>query len=206
MHYTVTSVFEYDFRVKGSKFLGYLAAANNIEQATEALETVKSQHPTATHHCYGYIINPNRPAEFASDDGEPGGTAGLPILNALRSHHLMNVMLVVVRYYGSTKLGKAGLIEAYGETAEGTIRASSLKRLLSVKEYRIVYDYPQQNIIEKMKNNFTLIERRATYLEQVALEISIPVGECEQFEAAVSSLAHLLGEFKPGEFSFLIVE
>lgn len=197
---TVTSSFFSDYRVKSSKFLGYLCPATTISEAEKHLESVKKEHPTATHHCYAYLLKPNEPVEFSSDDGEPSGTAGLPILNVLKSHNLMNVIMIVVRYYGGTKLGKSGLIDAYKTSSQQAIESASLKTLIPVLTYQLEYGYSQQSLIEKWKNTFTWIEVESQYLETVKLTIGCPKNECKNFEAAVSSKEHLLIGFdKVGE-------
>lgn len=194
MFYTVTSPFQYDYRIKGSKFLGIINSAVSREEAEKQLSDVKSEHPAATHHCYGFIIDPIEPDEMAADDGEPAGTAGLPILNALRSFGMINVILIVVRYFGGTKLGKPGLIEAYKETAIGTLKKAVLKKLIPVKTYRILYDYSQQALIDKLKHDFPVIELSASYFEYIELFIGCPLNISEQFELTLSGKKHLFRE------------
>ncbi len=203
---TVTNTWQSDYRIKGSKFLGYIAPADDKKDAEQVLGTIKFEHPTATHHCYAYRINPHRPEEFASDDGEPGGTAGLPILNAAKAHDLMNIILIVVRYYGGTKLGKSGLIDAYGHTAELTIKQAELHQILPIKTFRIVYDYQHQGIIDKMKNDFTWIELNSTYLEKVTIECGCPVSEATRFLAEVKKSEHLFDEAEANGETFHIIK
>lgn len=203
MH-TVTSVFTCEYRIKGSKFLGFLCPASVVNQTETHLDSIKREHPTATHHCYAYLLDPNEPVEFSSDDGEPGGTAGMPILNALRSNDLMNVILIVVRYYGGTKLGKSGLIDAYQTTAQQTIQSARLKKLTPIKIYSVEYDYSQQSLINKWKSSFTLIELESSYLETVELTLSCPKLESDQFEVLVRPHGHQLIRFEPAGESFHI--
>jgi uncharacterized YigZ family protein len=124
--HTVNKPYHAEYRVKGSKFPSYIYPAEDRDDVNTVLTNLKSEHPAATHHCYAYRLHPNNVIEFDQDDGEPGSTAGLPILGSLRSNELINVLLVVVRYYGGTKLGKSGLIEAYGHTADLCIQKASL--------------------------------------------------------------------------------
>ncbi len=184
--------------------MGYLCSAKTIQEAENQLESVKSEHPTASHHCYAYLINPNEPVEYSSDDGEPGGTAGLPILNTLRSHDLMNVIMISVRYFGGTKLGKAGLIDAYQTSAQQSIESARLKTLVPVKTYQFEYDYSQQSLIEKWKNTYTWIELESSYLETVKLTIGCPKDETDPFEKAVHSKKHQLIDFEHVGESFHI--
>lgn len=193
---TVISTFSSDYRIKGSKFFGYLYPATTTKQAEDHLDFVKTEHPTATHHCYAYLLNPNEPVEFCSDDGEPGGTAGLPILNTLKSSHLMNVIMISVRYYGGTKLGKAGLIDAYQTSAQKSIESATLKTLVPIKTYQVEYDYSRQSLIEKWKNTFPWIELESSYLETVVLQVGCPKKESKSFEKAVQSKKHQLIDFE----------
>lgn len=205
MH-TITSVFTSEYRVKGSRFLGFLCPSENDSNIGKHLDEIRREHPTATHHCYAYLINPNKPVEFSTDAGEPGGTAGLPILNTLKSHDLMNVILVVVRYYGGTKLGKSGLIDAYHTTAHQSIQSATLKELVFIEVFRLKYKYSQQSLIDKWKNSFPLIELDSTYMENVELSIGCPKQQAKQFEAAVSAQKHQLIDFETDGESFHIEE
>jgi uncharacterized YigZ family protein len=204
--YTVTKTAVSDYRVKGSEFLGYLFPCKDVKKADKLLQKVRSEHHTATHHCYAYALDPHDKTEFSSDDGEPGGTAGLPIQNILRSYDMINVMLIVVRYYGGTKLGKAGLIDAYSHTAKLTAETAVLKEVLPVKTFKIIYDYPQQGAIDKLKNDFTLIELDSSYLQHVELNIGVPVSESGIFESKLMSLAHLFDEIEDTGKGYHIVE
>jgi len=194
--YTVTKLYQSDYRIKGSKFLGYLQQIEHKDDADSFLEWVKDEHPTATHHCYAWRVNPNKVQEFDQDDGEPGGTAGMPILNALRSAELINCMMVSVRYYGGTKLGKSGLIDAYGESARLCIQKADRFPVIPIQTYRIVYGYEHQGIIDKLKNDFTVIELNSEYMENVSLVIGVPKVDKARFEGKVESVKHLLDDFE----------
>lgn len=203
---TVTTLYTSDYRIKGSKFFGFLAPASTQQEVDLFLDKIKSEHPTATHHCYAYRINPNEPEEFDQDDGEPSGTAGLPILNALRSAELINCVIVSVRYYGGTKLGKSGLIDAYGESAKRCIEKAALKNVVKVIQYKIVYDYQHQGIIDKLKNDFPLIELKSTYLEKVEYLFGCPVSTKDRFDGVLKSFIHLFDDYQKLDESFHIEE
>ena len=98
---------------KGSKFLGFAYPVNDEKELKKSLDALKAEHPKATHHCYAYRLGLNGENYRANDDGEPSGSAGLPIYNQLLANELTNILLVVVRYYGGTKLGVSGLVKAY---------------------------------------------------------------------------------------------
>ncbi len=156
------------------------------------LSEAKSEHPTATHHCYAWRVNPAQPEEYASDAGEPGGTAGLPILNQLRSAELINVGCIVVRYYGGTKLGKAGLIESYGHTAGLCIEQARLHRLTPTRLFRIEYPYELQSQVERWKNTYNLTEKESEYGVKVRLTLACPLPLSDAFAGELDSSRHLL--------------
>lgn len=188
---TVDSPVTEKFRDKGSKFIGCLFPAENREAFDERLGKIKSDHPDATHHCYAWRIGPHQIEEFVQDDGEPAGTAGTPILNRLKAYGLVNCGIVVVRYYGGTRLGKPGLIAAYGEAAERCIKKASFFDLTPTVEFRIRYPYDRQNEIDRLKNSYGLTELDSDYLEQVTLYLACRAQHADSFSAQLKKLEHL---------------
>lgn len=104
---------EIELNEKKSRFIAYVFELETLEDVKCNLETLKKEHKKASHICYGYIYNKERVCEKCSDDGEPNGTAGYPILNVLKKKNLSNIMVAVVRYFGGIKLGAGGLTRAY---------------------------------------------------------------------------------------------
>lgn len=178
------------FREKGSKFIGHLFPADSIEAFEEELEALESEYPDATHHCYAWRLDPTNIQEFAQDDGEPSGTAGLPILNQLKSYKVVEAGLVVVRYYGGTNLGKSGLIEAYGRSAEHCLTKAQLKTLELIQKVEVTYPYSMQSIIEKLKHHYNLKEFEANYLEEVSLTLGCPSEHVASFKKSLKQLSH----------------
>lgn len=119
-----------EMEVKKSRFLGYATHADNWDDATTYLEQVKAEHPKARHWCYGFQCGYNPVHQRCSDDGEPTGTAGAPILGAIKGERLSNVVCVVVRYFGGVKLGAGGLIRAYGSAARQVLREAPVDVLI----------------------------------------------------------------------------
>lgn len=171
--------------------MGFLFPAASKQVFNDKLSNLKSRYPDATHHCYGWRIYPNQVEEFAQDDGEPSGTAGLPILNRLKSAEIVNCGCVVVRYYGGTNLGKSGLIQAYGEAAKRCLDRADLLKLVPTQNFRIIYDYDQQNKIDQLKNSFDLKELDAEYLERVSLEIACRSTQARAFKTMLDQKEHL---------------
>ncbi len=179
------------FREKGSKFIGYLFPAESKESFEVRLEELKSEYPDATHHCYAWRINPAELIEFSQDDGEPGGTAGRPILNQLKSYEIVNAGIVVVRYYGGTNLGKPGLIEAYGRSAEHCLQKAELQAISLIRKVEISYPYSMQNSIEKLMHRFDLKELESHYTENVSLILACPLQHKASLKKSLNQMEHL---------------
>lgn len=188
--FTVKQTTKTSFREKGSKFIGFLFPISSKSGFEKELNTIQSQYPDATHHCYALRINPHKVEEFSQDDGEPSGTAGLPILNKLKSYDVVNCGCIVVRYYGGTKLGTSGLIQAYGHTAEYCLEKANLQKVIPTKNFKIIYPYHQQKEIDQLKNQFDLKEVEAEYLEKVTLKMACRADQADRFLTALETLEH----------------
>lgn len=139
---------------KGSKFIGYAFPVNDEKELKAALESIWEQHPKATHHCYAFRMGLNGENYRANDDGEPSGSAGLPIYNQLLANDITNVLLVVVRYYGGTKLGVSGLVKTYKESAKITLEEAQIVLRELESEITLQFPFTQQNIIFTLLNKF----------------------------------------------------
>lgn len=200
---TINKTYESSFRELGSKFMGYLFPATTEQDFQDELDRIKSEYPDATHHCWAWRLNPAQPKEFSSDDGEPSGTAGLPILNQLRSFEVVNAGIAVVRYYGGTKLGKPGLIQAYGRGAQLCLESANLISIKPVQLFEIQYPYSEENTINKFKNDFELSVQDSEYLEYVKLKIACPKQNSDRFEKEISGMEYLKITFEKLEESFI---
>lgn len=178
------------FREKGSKFIGHLFPVDSKETFESRLAEIKARYPDATHHCYAWRIDPAHLEEFAQDDGEPGGTAGLPILNRLKSYDAVNAAIVVVRYYGGTNLGKSGLIQAYGRSAEQCLQKTAFKPISLIWKVVITYPYSEQNMVEKLMHQMDLKKLDSSYLERVSLTVACPATQKETLHKRLVHLEH----------------
>jgi len=136
-----------EFRDRGSKFLAYACPVKDTDEFKERLNEIKREHPKATHHCFAYRIGLDGNTFRVSDDGEPSGSAGRPILGQIDSRSLVNVLVVVVRYFGGTLLGVPGLINAYKSAAALALQMTPLVQKPVEKEMIIQFDYTQMNDI-----------------------------------------------------------
>jgi uncharacterized YigZ family protein len=139
---------------KGSKFIGFAFPVTNEEELKNALEKIRTEHPKATHHCYAFRMGLNGENYRANDDGEPSGSAGLPMYNQLLAHEITNVLVISVRYYGGTKLGVSGLVKAYKESAKITLEEADIITKELETDIEILFNFNQQNIIFTLLSKF----------------------------------------------------
>lgn len=139
---------------KGSKFIGFAFSVENEKEVKAALAKVKEEYPKATHHCYAFRLGITGENYRANDDGEPSGSAGLPIYNQLLANNLTQIIVIVVRYYGGTKLGVSGLVKAYKESAKLTLESSEIITKELQSDLEIQFDFNQQNVIFTLLNKF----------------------------------------------------
>lgn len=138
---TVKENIENEIIINKSRFITLLIKINNLDEIEKNLQEIKKTYKDATHYCYAYIIG-NK--EKCSDNGEPSGTAGMPILNVLKQNDLTNILCVVIRYFGGIKLGAGGLIRAYSTSASEALNKTNIVNL--IKGYKIVIEFNYDNI------------------------------------------------------------
>ena len=147
--------------IKNSRFICYLFPIES-KSIDSYLEQIKIMYPKATHYCYAYIIDE---IEHSSDDGEPGGTAGLPILNVLKKEELNHVLAIVVRYYGGIKLGAGGLVRAYTKSVTETLKNTSYIDLIDGYKICLVFSYDEEKNIQYLLHKTHIISKE--YLDNV---------------------------------------
>ena len=139
-YYTLSDSGIGEYKDRGSKFIGYANLMLTDDDFYQTMDKIKNLHLKARHHCFGYQLKDKNIFRY-SDDGEPSGTAGRPIYNQIISHNLVNVSCVVVRYFGGTKLGTSGLIQAYKETAVLAIQDATIIKKYNELQAVISFDY-----------------------------------------------------------------
>jgi uncharacterized YigZ family protein len=147
IYYTIEKTATAEFKDRGSKFVGYACPVKTVVECKEKLNEIKKAHPKATHHCFAYRIGLDGNTFRVSDDGEPSGTAGRPILGQIDSKGLTGTLVVVVRYFGGTLLGVPGLINAYKSAASLALQMTPVAQKQVEKEYRVQFDYTGLNEI-----------------------------------------------------------
>ncbi|WP_016994945.1 YigZ family protein [Lysinibacillus boronitolerans] len=187
---TVKGYGESEIVISKSRFLTYIERAETEEDAISFIDGIKKLHHNATHNCSAYIIGEHDHIQKANDDGEPSGTAGVPMLEVLKKQGLKDTVVVVTRYFGGIKLGGGGLIRAYGKaTTEGLIAAQVVERKLH-HFMKVAIDYTWLGKIENeiRSSSYTLEEIR--YLEGVEIIVSVLKEEEEQFRSWITELTN----------------
>jgi uncharacterized YigZ family protein len=138
------------YKEKGSKFLGYAFPVTDEEEIKEHLERLKKQHHNARHWCYAWQLGKNYDSYRANDDGEPSNSAGMPIYGQIQSFELTNILVVVVRYFGGTKLGVSGLVQAYKTAAQLALESAKIVEHTIDKYLKITFEYPEMNTVMRI--------------------------------------------------------
>jgi len=173
---------------KGSKFIGFAYPINNEEELRNILEKIRAEHPKATHHCYAYRMGLSGENYRANDDGEPSGSAGLPIYNQLLANEITNVIVIVVRYYGGTKLGVSGLVKTYKESAKMTLEeANTIIKELEI-DIQIRFNFNQQNIIFTLLSKFDAKIVNFDSREKAAITAKIKLKHREAIAEALKNI------------------
>jgi uncharacterized YigZ family protein len=167
------------YKEKGSKFIAYSFPVHSEENVKEKLEEVKKLEHSARHHCYAYILNPDKSAQRANDDGEPSSTAGKPILGQILSNDLTNILIVVVRYFGGVKLGVPGLIRSYKTAAAEAILEATIVTKTIKEHYEVSFKYPQMNDVMRLVKEFDLEVVNTDFQIECKLIFAVPKSKTE---------------------------
>lgn len=163
--YVIEKDCENEIIIKNSRFITILIKINDKDKVNSFLQDIKIKYPKATHYCYGYIINDYKKS---SDDGEPSGTAGIPILNVLEKENITNILAIVVRYFGGIKLGAGGLVRAYSKGVRELIKNSNLIELVNGKKIEINFNYSDEKNINYILKEEQIIDKdysdKVTYI------------------------------------------
>ena len=171
---TITENIETIYEIKNSKFITLLYIIKDTNNIKNILEEVKEKYPKATHYCYAYkTLNEQK----SSDDGEPGGTAGIPMLNVLLKEDLINILAITVRYFGGIKLGAGGLVRAYTKSLTTALDKANYKELINGLIVEIKTSYEEQKDLEYKLKNINIINKE--YKEEVIYIIEIPNNKLE---------------------------
>ncbi|MFJ7627474.1 YigZ family protein [Streptomyces sp. NPDC097595] len=178
---TVARAGVHESEINRSRFLCALAPAATEEEAQEFIARVRREHPTATHNCYAYVIGADSSVQKASDDGEPGGTAGVPMLQMLTRREVCYAVAVVTRYYGGVKLGAGGLIRAYGGVVGEALDALGTRTRRRFRLATVTVGHQRAGRLENELRATGRTVREVRYAAEVTIEIALPDADVEAF-------------------------
>ncbi|WP_077328065.1 YigZ family protein [Virgibacillus siamensis] len=187
-YYTVKKETANEFIVQKSRFIGYVKRTDTEDAAQEFIQQIKKKHHDATHNCSAYMIGENNQVQKANDDGEPSGTAGVPILEVLKKRDLKDTVIVVTRYFGGIKLGAGGLIRAYGNAASRAIETAGVVERRLMNGFSITVDYPLLGKLENELRNSEHVLDSIQYLEKVEFIVFVRDGFEENFLDWITNL------------------
>lgn len=150
------------YKEKGSKFLGYAFPITSEDEAKEHIDALRKEHHSARHWCYAWQIGKNYESYRANDDGEPSNSAGMPIYGQIQSFDVTNILIVVVRYFGGTKLGVGGLIQAYKAAAQMAMEAAEIVEHTIDEEFILKFEYPEMNTVMRIikEENIEIVHQK----------------------------------------------
>ncbi|MFT8393866.1 MAG: YigZ family protein [Liquorilactobacillus ghanensis] len=191
---TIAKTAQAELIIKKSNFIGIVAKTSNEPAAQEFIEHIKDSHPKARHHCFAAIIGDKDQIQRASDNGEPTGTAGAPILNVLKKQQLHNVTAVVVRYYGGIKLGTGGLIRAYSNATSAAIEQAGIVQQIKAAIITVSLAYHQFDLLNNYFNRRKIKPFDIKYSDKITLKFMLPFTDSQ---SAIKEITDLLnGQLK----------
>lgn len=187
-YHTLADESNFYLKEKGSKFYGYAFPIFSVEDFEINLDTIKKAHHKASHHCFAYRIGDQNLLYRSSDDGEPAGTAGAPILGQIDSFGLTDLAVIVVRYFGGTKLGASGLIKTYRLTAKETLNQGVIIQKIRFQYYRLTFEYLHMNKVMSFIKDKEIEIRSQKMTHVVQMEIGIPLSKTAPLILALKAL------------------
>lgn len=179
-YYTIQQRERASIKVRGSEFIATAIPVTTKDQALKELELLRSEFWDATHNCFAYKIGKGGLEFRTSDDGEPSGSAGKPILFVLHKYDVSDILIVITRYYGGTKLGIGGLARAYSESTSAVLEACIKIPVYSTKDIKVLCMYEDVDIVQRIINAFA-INSDSEYRDAVEFICRIPESQCEAF-------------------------
>ncbi|NQT26003.1 YigZ family protein [candidate division KSB1 bacterium] len=168
-----------EIKIKGSRFIGFVSPAKDKQEAEQIISERSKTYYDATHNCYAYVIGLDPSIQFRyNDDGEPSGTAGKPILDMIQGRNLTQVVCVVTRYFGGTKLGTGGLVRAYGQCARETLDASRIVEQFQMKRISLRFPYDLTGSVMTILSKYHATIQTTQYGDETELAVDVRISHC----------------------------
>ena len=186
---------EDSFIINKSRFIGHGCPCETEAEALAFLASVRADHKDASHNCYAYIIGANMGVMRYSDDGEPGGTAGMPIIEVMKTRGVTNCCVVVTRYFGGVLLGAGGLVRAYSQGAAAAINACGVGVMHPTARYLMEIPYPMLNRMDYFLKGEPVIVEDKAYTDVITYTLIIKFADEEEFLARLTNMSE--GRIEP---------
>lgn len=188
IYFVPASTTKTEIKVKGSKFIACIFPVGSRDEAESVYSEVKKRYYDATHNCFAYRINSNN---FRySDDGEPNGTAGKPILQMIDNKEITEVICIVTRYFGGTKLGTGGLIRAYSDAAKEALDLVQIKKKIHSLRMTLAFGYDLENAVRKLLHTYQGKIEQSRYSAQILMDVLIPKSKAGRFRDELIELSN----------------
>lgn len=195
---TIATESHAEIKVKGSRFIGETFLVDDVPLALERLEVVRKREYSATHHCYAYIVGLGVERLFKySDDGEPNGTAGKPILDVIEGSGVTHILCVVTRYFGGTKLGTGGLVRAYGDAARAVMEQSGRRERFLCSHFRLELVFPLYDRWQRELHELGAKVDASDFSDHVTMQVTIRNSQAERLVEAFARLTAGKGKIEP---------
>lgn len=202
-YYTINKSGSAQLMIQKSRFIGYMKRVKTEEAAQQFIDDIKKKHYDATHNCSAYIIGEHDHIQKANDDGEPSGTAGVPMLEVLKKQNLKDTAVVVTRYFGGIKLGAGGLIRAYGSTTSEAIKATGIVQRQLVQGISIIVDYTLLGKLENEIRQSNYILDNIDYLEHVEFTVYVKKDDVQKFHEWIIDLTSDQATLTNKDFTYI---
>ncbi|MBM4760882.1 YigZ family protein [Bacillus sp. B15-48] len=202
-YFTVKGYGEHEINIQRSRFIAYVERAETEADAQAFIQDIKKKHWDATHNCSAYLIGEHDQIQKANDDGEPSGTAGVPILEVLKKKKLKDTVVVITRYFGGIKLGAGGLIRAYGKATSEGLNATGIveRKLMQIMHTKI--DYTLLGKVENELRSSVYSIKEIHYLDRVEIETFVQEADKENFYNWIIDMTNGVGEIVEGDRLYL---
>lgn len=202
-YYTIAEDSEYEIVIRGSRFICSLKRVKDEDEAKAFVQEIKKEHWKATHNCSAYLIGDRDEIQRAHDDGEPSGTAGVPMLEVLKKNNLKYVAAVVTRYFGGTKLGAGGLIRAYSKSVSSTLKEVGIVERAMQVPVSCIVSYSASGKLENnlIQSSYTVID--TLYTDQVTFVVGIPSDDVENYQSQMIDFMNGNIRFETGEAQYV---
>lgn len=193
------------YEIQKSKFITHLRHVDTEEEARAFIQSMKKKYFDARHNCSAYVLGEGADKQKSNDDGEPGGTAGNPILEAIKKNELTNIVVVVTRYFGGIKLGAGGLIRAYSHAAVLGIEAATVLAMTPFQQLDVAVGYDLLATVEHWMRQHKIRSLEADYADNVSLHLLIEPAASEDVQAALTDLTAGRASITPGDEQLIAI-